>query len=158
MRDNVVGSYSGGICATTENRATLTGHHRPRNTSSQLLVTKCTSQSMWQCLHGQKLSATPASHRHSCLTVHSSVSGSQQTSHKCLLIPVLLKKLWLTNQLASHERKMKLRCKSCSRLTNALVCPAETASWRLSILCLDDMSRSPKLHVAPAHAICSDCF
>lgn len=29
---------------------------------------------------------------------------------------------------------------------------------RVCILCLDGISRSPKLHVAPAHAICSDYF
>ena len=38
-----------------------------------------------------------------------------------------------------------------SRLTNLLVNPAESTSWRLSVLCLGGIFRFPKLHVAPQH-------
>lgn len=44
-----------------------------------------------------------------------------------------LEKVWLTTQLASHERQVKLRCKMRSRLTNVLVCPAKSTSWRVSV-------------------------
>jgi hypothetical protein len=138
------------IRLTTGNRATLTEHHRPQKTSSQL-VTKCTSQSMWQRLHRQKLSATPASHRHSCLTVHSSVSGSPQISHKRLLLLLIPSGKGVADDSASsHERQVKLRCKMRTRLTNVLVCPAESTSWRVSVFYALVVLQIPKTACGPS--------